>query len=229
MPLQRQVYPDIDSLSQGVADFAATALHNTLKRQHHAVIAVPGGNTPRQYLPAFAKCKLPWERITVTLTDERWVDVNDEQSNERLVKHYLMHHLPENAHFVGLKTDHTNPFTAVESVHQRLIALPLPLSVALLGLGEDGHIASLFPGLNPEISSTRHCVAVAPPIAPSPRISLSLGLLAQSEQIALVITDQNKSRLLDQLTMFPDPELPIVWLLQRFRSTIMVFEVDRVR
>ena len=162
----------------------------------------------------------------MTLTDERWVDANDEQSNERLVKRYLMQYLPENTHFVGLKTDHTDPFTAVESVHQRLTALPLPLSLALLGLGEDGHIASLFPGMNPETPTTRHCIAVAPPIAPSPRISLSLALLAQSEQIALVVTGQNKRMLLDRLTELPDSQLPIVWLLKHTQIPVIVFETN---
>lgn len=226
MPLQRQVYPDIESLSRGVADFAAAALQNTLSRQQQVTLAVPGGNTPRHYLPALAKCALPWDRITVTLTDERWVDTDDEQSNERLVQHFLMQHLPKNAHFVGLKTDHTDPFTAVESVHQRLTALPLPLSLALLGLGEDGHIASLFPGMSPEIPTTRHCVVVAPPIAPSPRISLSLTLLAQSEQIALVVTGQNKRMLLDRLTKLPDSQLPIVRLLKRTKIPVIVFETN---
>lgn len=226
MPLQRQVYPDIESLSQGVADFAATALQNALNRQQQAALAVPGGSTPRHYLPALAKCALPWDQIAITLSDERWVDVNDEQSNERLVKHCLMQHLPATARFTGLKTGHADPFAAVETVHRRLAGLPLPLSLALLGLGEDGHIASLFPGMNPETFTAQHCVAVAPPIAPSPRISLSLTLLAQSEQIALVVTGKNKCRLLDRLIEHPDPQLPIVWLLQRTQVPVMVFESD---
>ena len=224
--MQRHSFPDIASLSQSLAHYIETALLHTLNRQQHAILAVPGGNTPRHYLPALAKCALPWDRITVTLTDERWVDTDDEQSNERLVKHYLMQHLPQTAHFAGLKTTHTDPFTAVESVHHRLTALPLPLSLALLGLGEDGHIASLFPGMNPEMPTTHHCVAVTPPIAPSPRISLSLTLLAQSEQIVLVVTDQNKRRLLDHIQTEPDATLPIVWLLQRIQRPIAVFETD---
>jgi 6-phosphogluconolactonase len=226
MPLQRQVYPDIESLSQAVANFAATALHSTLNHQAQATLVVPGGSTPRHYLPALAKCELPWDRITVTLSDERWVDVDDEQSNERLVKQHLMNHLPKKIRFIGLKTQHTDPSAAIETLHQRLTGLPLPPSLTLLGLGEDGHIASLFPGMNPDSLSTHHCVAVAPPIAPSPRISLSLALLAESEHIALVVTGKTKRRLLDRLNEHPDPELPIVWLLQRTQAPIMVFEAD---
>lgn len=226
MPLQRKAFPDIEALSQGFADFAATALQNTLRRQAQATLVVPGGSTPRHYLPALAKCQLPWERITVTLSDERWVDVNDEQSNEKLVKQYLLSHLPGNTPFVGLKTDHDSPFDAIETVHQRLNQLPLPVSLIVLGLGEDGHIASLFPGMNPDSLSAHHCVAVAPSIAPSLRMSLSLEMLANSEQIVLVVTGESKRRLLDRVSDNPDLKLPIVWLLQRSQLAIMVFETD---
>ncbi|MBX9636577.1 6-phosphogluconolactonase [Nitrosomonas sp.] len=224
--MQRHVFPNIEQLSQAFADFAATTLQNTLAHKPQATLVVPGGNTPRHYLPALAKCKLPWDRITVTLSDERWVDVTDKQSNEHLVKQHLMSHLPENTRFVGLKTRHGNPFDAVDEIHQRLDKLPLPLSLTVLGLGEDGHIASLFPGMNPDLTDTHHCIAVAPPIAPSLRVSLSLKLLAESEHIALVVTGENKRRLLDRLSENPDSKLPIAWLLQRNQSPITVFETD---
>ncbi|PSJ17090.1 6-phosphogluconolactonase [Nitrosomonas supralitoralis] len=224
--MQRHTYPDIESLSQGFADFSESVLKNILARKPQATLVVPGGNTPRHYLPALAKCQLPWDRITVTLSDERWVDVHDEQSNEHLVKKYLMAQLPESARFVGLKTQHDSPFDAVNAIHQHLDSLPLPLSLTVLGLGEDGHIASLFPGMNTDLLSTHHCVATAPPIAPSLRVSLSLNFLVKSEHIALVVTGKNKRRLLDQLSENPDLKLPIVWLLQRTQLPIMVFEMN---
>ncbi|MBE7525906.1 6-phosphogluconolactonase, partial [candidate division WWE3 bacterium] len=182
--------------------------------------------TPRHYLPALAKCKLPWDRITVTLSDERWVDTSDDQSNEKLIKQHLLSHLPANTSFVGLKTAHDNPFDAIETVHQRLDSLPLPVSLTVLGLGEDGHIASLFPGMNPGSLSTHHCIAVAPPIAPSLRMSLSLERLASSEQIVLVVTGEKKRRLLNRISQKPDAGLPIVWLLQRSKSSFTVFETN---
>jgi len=226
MPLQRKVFPGIEALSQGFADFAATALLDSLSRKPQATLVVPGGGTPRHYLPALAKCQLPWDRITVTLSDERWVDVSDEQSNEKLVKHYLLSQLPANTPFVGLKTDHDNPFDAIETIQQRLDRLPLPVSLTVLGLGEDGHIASLFPGMPSDVLSAHHCVAVAPPIAPSLRVSLSLEMLADSERIVLVVTGEKKRRLLDRLADNPDPGLPIAWLLHSSKSVITVLETN---
>ena len=224
--MQRHVFPNIEQLSQAFADFAAITLQNTLAHKPQATLVVPGGNTPRYYLPALAKCKLLWDRITVTLSDERWVDVTDEQSNEHLVKQHLMNHLPANTRFVGLKTQHDNPFAAIEEIHQRLDRLPLPLSLTVLGVGEDGHIASLFPGMNPGLTDTHHCVAIAPPIAPSPRISLSLAMLAESENIVLVVTGKTKRRLLDQLSEHPDQKIPLTWLLQHTQSPVIVLEND---
>ncbi len=226
--MQRYVYPNIESLSQSLADFAVTTLQNTLARKPKATLVVPGGSTPRHYLPTLAKCQLPWDRITVTLSDERWVAVTDEQSNERLVKTHLIAHLPANTHFVGLKTQHESPFDAIDEIHRRLDSLPLPLSLAVLGLGEDGHIASLFPGMNPNLLSTYRCVSVAPPTAPSLRISLSLQMLAESEHIALVVTGKAKRQLLDRLRKNSNPELPIVWLLQSTQSLVTVFEADGI-
>ncbi|MBX9915930.1 MAG: 6-phosphogluconolactonase [Nitrosomonas sp.] len=224
--MQRRVYPDIESLSQGFAEFAAAALRDTLSRKPQATLVVPGGSTPRHYLPALAKCQLPWDRITVTLSDERWVDVNNDQSNEKLIKQHLLSHLPANTPFVGLKTAHDNPFDAIETLHQRLDSLPLPISLTVLGLGEDGHIASLFPGMNPDSLSAHHCVAVAPPTAPSLRMSLSLEMLASSEQIVLVVTGAGKRRLLDRVSDNPDLKLPIVWLLKRTTAPVTVFETN---
>ena len=224
--MQRHVFSNIEQLSQAFADFAATTLQNTLAHKPQATLVIPGGNTPRYYLPALAKCKLRWDRITVTLSDERWVDVTDEQSNEHLVKQHLMNHLPANTRFVGLKTHHDNPFDAIDEIHQRLDRLPLPLSLTVLGLGEDGHIASLFPGMNPDLTDTRHCVAVAPPTAPSLRVSLSLKMLANSEYIAVVVTGESKRRLLDRLTTNPDTKIPFIWLSQFTSSKITIFEAN---
>ena len=137
-----------------------------------------------------------------------------------------MAHLPSNTRFVGLKTRHDTPFDAVDEIHQRLGQLPLPLSLMVLGLGEDGHIASLFPGMNPDLLSTHNCVAVAPPVAPSLRVSLSLEMLANSEHIALAVTGESKRQLLDRLSENPNPKLPIFWLLQRTHAPITVFETE---
>ncbi len=225
--MKRNVYANIDQLAKGFTDFAATALHNELTKKQTATLVVPGGNTPRHYLPALAKCTLPWDKITITLSDERWVDVNTDESNEKLVTKHLLAHLPQRTNFIGLKTTHATPSDAVNEIHQRLDNLSQPFSLTVLGLGDDGHIASLFPGISAnDQNTTLHCVAIDQPIAPSPRMSLSLNALAQSQHIALVVVGKTKRLLLDQLSKQPDPQIPLVWLAERSQSSITIFEMD---
>ncbi len=227
--MHRNYYAGIDQLAKGFADFAATALQNDLTKNQKASLVIPGGNTPRHYLPALANCALAWDKITITLSDERWVDVNTHESNENLVTKYLLAHLPQDTKFVGLKTGHATPFDAVDEIHQRLDSIPQPFTLTVLGLGEDGHIASLFPNMSADDQGTSlNCVAVDKPIAPSPRMSLSLGLLAQSQHIALVVVGKTKRQLLDQLSEYPNQQIPLVWLLKQCQTLVTIFETDMV-
>ncbi|GJL75122.1 6-phosphogluconolactonase [Nitrosomonas sp.] len=232
--MERNYYTDINELARSFADYAAAVLSNALKSQKTASLVVPGGSTPRFYLPALAAKSLPWNHIIITLSDERWVDTESEDSNEHLVRNHLLAHLPEHlqdqTQFIGLKTDHEAAAEAIPEIHQRLEKIPQPFTLTVLGLGEDGHIASLFPGLklHEETDETtgQLCLAVHPPLAPSPRISLSLEALVNSEHIVLVVTEKNKRQLLDQLIKHANPEIPLLWLLRRSRAPIVVFETD---
>ena len=228
---KRNVFSNIDNLAHDFADYAAEILSLALEKRQSASLVVPGGNTPRIYLPALAAKPLPWNRITVTLSDERWVDTESEDSNEYLVKKLMLDRLLQKTHFVGLKTWHDTPDEATLEIDRRLRKITQPFTLTVLGLGEDGHIASLFPGLQlhkpQQKSMAPHCLAVYPPISPTPRISLSLNTLACSEQIALVVSGHNKRKLLDQLSETPDPRIPLSWLLQCSQSAIAVFETDR--
>lgn len=228
--IQRIAFANSTELAHGFAEYAAGVLSHAIEKQQTASLVVPGGRTPRAYLPVLAKQSLPWSRVTITLSDERWVDTASESSNERLVRANLLDRLPEEAHFVSLKTRHDTPEQAISEISQRLATIPQPLTLTILGLGEDGHIASLFPCLRlherPDNATEAPCIAVNPAPTLPPRISLSLTTLAQSEQIALVATGASKRRLLDQLIEQADPGLPVLWLLQRSPSPVTVFESD---
>lgn len=233
--MQRNYYSSTDELIDNFADYAVEILASTLKKREEISIVVPGGNTPRLYLPTLAdriKAQFfPWKRITITLSDERWINTDTEDSNEYLVKKYLLEHLPKAINFIGLKTAHASPSEALYEIQQRLKKISRPFALSVLGLGEDGHIASLFPGMTQKETDVatidKHCIAaVKPPVAPSPRVSLSLAALAGSEQIILVVTGKKKRQLLDRITYDPEPRLPLVWLLRNSKSPINVFETD---
>lgn len=216
----------MQALAAAFASFAASILHNALVQHPTASLVVPGGQTPRNYLPALSHQALPWENVYITLSDERWVDTKADTSNERLVRDCLLKHKANKAHFIGLKTGHSHPSEALATVHERLSLLPLPFSLAILGLGEDGHIASLFPGTAYNQDTPYLCQAIYPPIAPSPRISLTLAALANSHHLVLVVTGIAKRQLLDQLIKRPDPLIPFVQLVQQCQSPVTIFETD---
>ena len=222
--VERHAFSSLPSLSEALAQSVAVTLCKAIERYGKASLVVPGGHTPTVYLPRLAQMDLPWQHVFITLSDERWVEPTSELSNERLVREHFLQHMQQQPHFIALKTGHTHPDQAITDIDARLTKLPQPFSLVILGLGEDGHIASLFPGmtLDPDIASL--CQAATPPAAPSLRVSLSLRALINSERIILVITGKEKRRLVDRLVESPDQNIPFVRLMH-FKP-IELFETD---
>lgn len=222
--IKRHSFDNLASLSEALAQSATITLHNAIKQHDQASLVVPGGHTPIAYLPRLAQMDLPWQDVFVTLSDERWVEPTSEQSNERLVRAYFLQHMPQQPHFIALKTEHSHPDQAVTDINSRLHKLPLPFNLIILGLGADGHIASLFPGMALDVNSPSLCQVATPPAAPSLRISLSLRALLNSERIVIVITGREKRQLVDRLIQSPDPNIPFVRLMQS--KPIELFETN---
>lgn len=220
----RHAFSDLPSLSEALAQSAAVTLRKAIEQHGQVSLVVPGGHTPAAYLPRLAQMDLPWRQVFVTLSDERWVEPTSEQSNERLVRTHFLQHIQPAPRFIPLKTECAHPDQAITSLNERLSGLPLPFSLVILGLGADGHIASLFPGMVLDENSTSLCQPATPPAAPSLRISLSLRALINSSRIVLVITGKEKRQLVDRLTASPDPAIPFVRLMQS--RPVELFETD---
>jgi 6-phosphogluconolactonase len=145
---------------------------------------------------------LDWSKVSVTLSDERWVDVKSDQSNERMLRETLLTGKAAAANFVPLKARRGGVEEGAKSAEKALAAL-LPFDVTPLGMGEDGHIASLFPG-HPRLkqgldsASPRLTLGVAPasPAPDLPRVSLTLAALLQSRLIVLLVTGEAKRAVL---------------------------------
>lgn len=220
----RRYFAKPADLASAVAQFTATCLHHALLQKPAASMVLPGGTTPRLFLPEIAGLDLPWQRIQLTLSDERWVSTTANDSNERLLHECFLQHLPIAPCFSSLKTDHAHPGAAIEVIDTRLAAMPLPFDLVILGMGEDGHIASLFPGMPLDAHDAHLCQVAAPPIAPSLRISLGFRALIEAGQIAFVILGKNKRQRLNQLLSALDGRIPFVKLLQH--RPVTVFESD---
>ena len=166
----------------------ATALREDLSSQDRALLIVSGGSTPVPFFEALSQETLPWDRVDVTLADERWVAAEADDSNARLVRKHLLINRAEAATFVPLTTEHDTPEEGTDEVAQRLTGLSWPASVVILGMGGDGHTASLFPDsreLDLALSTDAHVVAVRTPSQPQARITLSAERLHHARHLHL--------------------------------------------
>jgi 6-phosphogluconolactonase len=198
-------FEDAEAGARAAADCIAKALGDALAARGAAGLAATGGRSPRPVYAALAARPLAWAQVSVTLSDERWVDEDHPDSNARLVRESLLVGPAAAARFIGFKTAAARPEEAVDEVERRLAGLPWPLDAVMLGMAEDGHVASLFPrnaALTAAMAtgSTRRCAAMAvgpdgmPPL--QPRMSLTLAAIDAARQVLIYITGADKWRAL---------------------------------
>ena len=134
-----------ETLARDLADITAARLRAAVSARGAASLVVSGGRTPAPMFRALRACELPWERVTVTLADERWVPADAADSNERMVRAELLQGAAAAARFVGLVNAAPTPEAGRAATDAALRAIPRPFDVVMLGMGNDGHTASLFP------------------------------------------------------------------------------------
>ena len=178
----------------------AVILSDAIATRGVATIALSGGRSPRPVLEALAQAPLDWSKLVVTLVDERWVAPDHADSNERLVRETLLQGEAAKARFVGMKNDATDAYAGQPACEAAYAALPWPLDIVLLGMGEDGHTASLFPDakeLAQGLSTEALTLAVTPPAAPHQRMSLSASAILKSRHVFLQIGGAAKKAVYD--------------------------------
>ncbi len=216
-----KIFPDAEALTRALAEEISSRLRAAVAERGVALLAVSGGRSPVPLFQLLSQADLPWSAITITLVDERWVPVNDEASNERLVRNHLMVERAAAARFVPMKYSTATPEEGAATCHAALARLSLPFDVVLLGMGEDGHTASLFPhahGLTEALDTTRQalCVAIQPPTAPHPRMSLTLRALQSSRWLVLPLQGETKLRTYRKaLEPGPVEEMPVRAILRQ--------------
>ncbi len=205
-----------DTLTERLTQQISQILLEAVAARGHGYLVVSGGRTPIPFFQQLATQDLPWAQITVLLADDRWLPVQHEASNEALVHKHLLQHKAANATFVSLLSEHSTPTEGLAEVNKRLAALPC-FDAVILGMGEDGHTASLFPEspqLNEGMTTTNPAVAITPIHAPFERISLSKTRLLNSHAIFFHLVGEAKKSILEQ-AMQPNAMLPAsAFLLQ---------------
>jgi 6-phosphogluconolactonase len=189
-------------LAEALASDVANWLKDAIAKNGSAVIAVSGGSTPKPFFAALSKQKLDWAKVTITLVDERAVPEDNPRSNARLVRDNFWCNEAAVAQFIPL---YLNP----------LIDRLAPFDVAILGMGNDGHTASFFPGgdnLAKAIDKT-NSEAVIPMNAPGAgesRLTFTLQRLLAAKHLCLHIQGVDKMKTLEKALAGTDElEMPV--------------------
>ena len=222
--------PDPEPLAEQLADDITARLTQAVAERGAASLVVPGGSTPARLFDALSRRSAPWDKVSITLNDERWVEPTDPASNEALVRSRLLTHHAAAARFVGLKTRAAAASSALREVEARLKPITRPFDVMLLGMGADGHTASLFPdspALKASLAGDGAVVqAVKAPGArgASERITLALPTILDSRLIAVLVTGADKLATLRHALGEGDPAaLPIRAVLTGARGPIRIY------
>jgi len=220
-----EIYSSREALYDATASVLVGALTQAVATRGQAGFAATGGTTPAPVYDRLAQMTAPWDKVTVTLTDDRWVPPTHQGSNEGLVRRHLLVGAAAQAGFAPLYIEGVSQDESAKQA-QSGVAAALPFGVVLLGVGADGHFASLFPGspalaegLDPD---TDRLVIAAPKGEPAPdlpRISLTLNALKQSDLIVLLITGAAKRKLLEGPV---DDSLPIARILKQDQAPVRI-------
>jgi 6-phosphogluconolactonase len=196
-------YDSLDELADAVAGDVGFIIESALDARGSALIALPGGKTPLPIYKKLAEAELPWKKVTIIPTDDRLVPLDSDQSNIRAIAQTF---LPTGARVFPISTEIDDYKLAGGAADARLQDLPWPPDLVWLGMGEDGHTASIFAG--PDLQDAldapkaRRAVGVMPdPLpedAPVARVTLTRASILAAKTVTIVITGQKKRDLLEQ-------------------------------
>lgn len=237
MKMDTRVFPDGDALSRAALDELLLIMSDSVKERGRFVISLAGGHTPAKLYRMWAQpekrgMRTPWERVHLFWGDERYVPRDDPASNYRMARESLIAHVPipaENVH--PMPTDAPQPEKAAEAYEtelRRFFGTGAPaFDLQLLGLGVEGHTASLFPGSPALEEKERWTAAVVAPAKPPQRLTLTLPVLNEARNTFFLVTGKDKRSIIaslrDQSTessrVYPaarvQPNGPAVWFLDK--------------
>ena len=204
----------MENISQTIFD----KLEKDLCENGQSTFIVSGGSSPVQIFKDLSAMQAKWSDINISLVDDRVVDTNHDDSNEKLINNVLIKDEAKDANFISLCNQSKD-----------LLNLKRPFGIMLLGMGEDGHFASLFPKLietNPEyfdLESDPEIFFTEPMGNPCHRrVSMNLSMILESKDIFLLVSSEKKLEVLNQAKS--DKSLPLYYLLNQSKVDLKIIK-----
>lgn len=228
-------YRDAAALAHGAAMWIGGLMAAAIEEQGRVSIALAGGSTPKAMHAHLRELTLPWDKVHVWFGDERAVPPDDAASNYRMARETLLDHVKVGR--VSRIEGELPPGEAAARYSDALAASP-PIDLVLLGMGDDGHVASLFPA-TPEPDPDALVIATKSPAAPHDRVSLTLNAIAGARLVAMVVSGQAKATRLAEVygqMRGGNPKLPAArvasasgapWWLVDAAAASLIVEGDR--
>jgi 6-phosphogluconolactonase len=237
MKMDGRLFQDGDALSRAALEELLRIVDDAVKERGRFAIALAGGHTPAKLYQMWAQAekrgvRTPWERVHLFWGDERYVPHDDPASNYRMARENLIAHVPipaDNVH--PMPTDAAEPKKAAEAYEaelRRFFGTGAPaFDLQLLGLGVEGHTASLFPGSPALEEKVRRVAAVVAPANPPQRLTLTLPVLNQARNTFFLVAGADKRAIIAALrgessersSRYPaarvQPSGPVVWFLDK--------------
>lgn len=220
---QLHTFASQHACNQALTDELASCITQAFTTQQQVSLLLPGGNTPTGVLQQLSEQQVPWTDIHISPTDERWVAHNSEDSNAQMLRNTLPH-----ANILDPRLADTAQSSS-EAWAQALQA-HTPFAATLLGMGGDGHIASLFPGMPNLMSALQldeqaSALVGLAPNEPKVRLSLNLSMLCATHWLGLLVFGERKRLMIDRV-LANDPTtqaLPIYYLLWHTAMPVHIY------
>ena len=226
--LIERFYDDEESFNHSVESNVSYLLSKAIEERGQATFLVSAGKTPKSLYRSLSNTELFWDQVKVATVDERWVETDDNLSNEKLIRSNLLQNNAKNAVFHGMKTDAKHAIDAVNDINNTYASLNAPFDITILGMGIDGHTASLFPRANGLDESSSLCQPIQmnnseQTTEVNERVTLTLTSLLQSKVIFLLLRGKEKLATYQKAMSGSDVfEMPIRAILQQSKIPVVV-------
>jgi len=216
-----------EQASKKAAEQILVSLRRHLDNNDSAAIVVSGGSTPERCFTSLSNAELNWQNVRVFLSDERWLPAEHPDSNEKLVRDSLLTGAANRAKLQRVFREGITIEQACHGIENEILQLSVPFASVLLGMGADGHFASLFPDFDDlatslDLKSNRLCLPVHTAASSWTRVSLTLSAMCRSDEVLLLIFGEEKWQTLERARL-SDNAYPVSRLLSQTQTPVHVY------